>query len=442
MSMRLSLLFLILMFFLVQCDDEDPGKARVATGAVTDLTHESAVGSGEVLNNGGASVTARGVCWNTTGEPTIADFSVEAGEGVGPFTASLTDLDGSTTYYVRAFAINKAGVSYGDEVSFTTLPTPTIPELTTTPISEISSSSAKSGGTITNNGNAAITARGICWSTTSPPTVNDFKTVEGVATSAFESVLSSLDAGTTYYVRSYATNSAGTGYGNELSFSTNSITATLYATKDATIFNNQAGNATQGNYGAGGDQLLQVGYASPTQIYARTLLQFDLSSIPSDAVIESVSLQFTAGSSGSFTPTVTVHRLTQGWTEGTTTFCSYSGACNVQGAAIAPGGTDVTWNETSYSGASTNGWTTSGGTFTTTASGSSVDAGATILIYTSDGLKNDVASWVATPGSNFGWIMKTDWITNSSAMRRFRSREGATAAGDATTAPKLVIVYH
>jgi hypothetical protein len=57
-------------------------------------------------------------------------------------------------------------------------------------------------------------------------------------------------------------------------------------------------------------------------------------------------------------------------------------------------------------------------------------------------LKNDVQGWIATSASNFGWIMKTDFITNQSAMRRFYSREGAAASGNSATAPKLVVVYH
>jgi hypothetical protein len=96
----------------------------------------------------------------------------------------------------------------------------------------------------------------------------------------------------------------------------------------------------------------------------------------------------------------------------------------------------------SYSGTGANSWTTIGGTFAALASATSVDVGASTILYNSVGLKNDVQGWVSNSATNFGWILKTEFITNSSAMRRFRSREGATASGDASTAPKLVITYH
>src|SRR5690606_29974596 len=87
--------------------------------------------------------------------------------------------------------------------------------------------SASSGGNITSNGGGAITANGICWSkTNNPPTIADSKTTGSVATGSFTADLTNLDPGTTYYVRAYATNSAGTGYGNLVSFTTTSASST------------------------------------------------------------------------------------------------------------------------------------------------------------------------------------------------------------------------
>jgi hypothetical protein len=77
-----------------------------------------------VTNDGGANVTARGVCWNTTGNPTLQnciDYTTE-GQGTGPFTSNITGLSPSTTYFVRAYATNSEGTAYDvDDVSFTTL---------------------------------------------------------------------------------------------------------------------------------------------------------------------------------------------------------------------------------------------------------------------------------------------------------------------------------
>lgn len=101
-----------------------------------------------------------------------------------------------------------------------TLPVAVVPTLTTATISNITASSATSGGTITSNGGALITSSGICWSTNANPTIAlQTKTTDG-NTGTFSSNINGLNSNTTYYVRAYATNSAGTAYGNEISFTT------------------------------------------------------------------------------------------------------------------------------------------------------------------------------------------------------------------------------
>jgi hypothetical protein len=92
----------------------------VATDSLTNITLTSAVTGGNITSDGGSEVTARGVCWNTTGNPTTADFKTEDGTGTGVFTSTLTGLSAGTTYYVRAYSVNMIGTSYGDEISFTT----------------------------------------------------------------------------------------------------------------------------------------------------------------------------------------------------------------------------------------------------------------------------------------------------------------------------------
>ena len=97
-----------------------------------------------------------------------------------------------------------------------------IPTLTTSPITNIKRNSAISGGNIEFDGGAIVTVRGVCWSTTANPSSSDSKTTDGSGTGSFVSNLTGLQPNTTYYVRSYATNSAGTSYGNELPFTTTS----------------------------------------------------------------------------------------------------------------------------------------------------------------------------------------------------------------------------
>jgi len=93
-----------------------------------------------------------------------------------------------------------------------------LPSVTTRAATEIESSSAKSGGDVSSNDGSEVLARGICWNVTQLPTTSNFKTIE--ATNTFFSTLSGLEGNTAYYVRAYASNNAGTAYGNEVSFTT------------------------------------------------------------------------------------------------------------------------------------------------------------------------------------------------------------------------------
>ena len=92
----------------------------VTTSVVTQITATTAVAGGNVTDDGGNSVTERGVVYSTNQNPTIADNKIVSGAGKGAFTCNLTNLKGTTTYYVCAYAINSKGTAYGEQVSFTT----------------------------------------------------------------------------------------------------------------------------------------------------------------------------------------------------------------------------------------------------------------------------------------------------------------------------------
>ncbi len=105
-------------------EDEEEGNEEeitVSTTEVSDITATSAVSGGNVSSDGGSSVTARGVCRNTTSSPDINDTCTDDGSGTGSFTSTLSDLNSSTTYYVRAFATTDQETTYGGERNFTTL---------------------------------------------------------------------------------------------------------------------------------------------------------------------------------------------------------------------------------------------------------------------------------------------------------------------------------
>ena len=101
---------------------------------------------------------------------------------------------------------------------------PTGPTVTTTAITAITATTASSGGDVSSDGGAAVTARGVCWSTSTNPTTSDSKTTDGTGTGAFTSAITGLTGGLLYYVRAYAINSTGTAYGNQRSFTAQSVT--------------------------------------------------------------------------------------------------------------------------------------------------------------------------------------------------------------------------
>ncbi len=217
---------------------------KVATAAITGITHISASSGGNVTIDGSEAVTARGVCWNTTGSPTTADLHTADGTGTGAFASSMTGLGAATTYYVRAYATNAVGTSYGEELLFAT---DTTPGVVASAITAITHGSATSGGNVISDGGDTVTARGVCWNTMGSPTTADLHTADGTGTGAFASSMTGLGAATTYYVRAYATNTVGTSYGEELTFTTGAATPTVSTVPATDITMNSAfsgGNVT------------------------------------------------------------------------------------------------------------------------------------------------------------------------------------------------------
>ncbi|MBQ6771389.1 MAG: T9SS type A sorting domain-containing protein [Bacteroidales bacterium] len=189
----------------------------VTTNTVTDITPNYALCGGNVTNDGGAEVTTRGVCWSTNHNPTISDSYYSSGYGTGSYLVGITNLTPGTQYYARAYATNSEGTSYGNEVSFTTTSPPTV---ATNNVTNIAPNSAICGGNVTSEGSATVTARGICWSTGHNPNIYSSHTNDGTGMGSYTSNITGLNPETQYYVRAYATNSEGTSYGEEVSFTT------------------------------------------------------------------------------------------------------------------------------------------------------------------------------------------------------------------------------
>ena len=208
----------------------------VTTTSVSNITQTTALTGGAVTDDGGADVTFFGVCWSTTPDPTIGGNKKNIGDSPGSFTISISGLTANTKYYVRAYATNSAGTSYGNEIAFTTNDinkAATAPTLTTTDVTSITEISAVSGGTITDDGGGDITARGVSWSTSPDPYFYPEGTItDGGGTGSFVSFLSGLNPGTTYYIKAFAVNSVDIAYGNQLSFMTSVAQGTVIRRAD------------------------------------------------------------------------------------------------------------------------------------------------------------------------------------------------------------------
>lgn len=225
--MKKFLTLLACASILFACDDDTTKPVTVPTVSsisITAVTLTTATATGEVTNSGGDNVTERGFVLATTENPTIDNTKVTSGTGTGAFTTELTELLPETTYYVRAYAINSKGVAYGDQLSFETEPIESA-TLQTTEAEDISFTSAYVSGEVLNNGGGTITEFGIVWATTQNPTNESNKVVAEEATAnQFSVALTGLPVGTTIYARAFATNAAGTAYGNQISFITTALT--------------------------------------------------------------------------------------------------------------------------------------------------------------------------------------------------------------------------
>ncbi len=196
----------------------------VTTQPVINVTSSTATGNGAITSLGTTTVTQYGVCWTTsaTSYPTTSSGGVST-EGTasvtGSFISTISGFVQNTTYYVRAYATNSSGTTYGGVYSFNS----STPTVSTSPVTNIGTTTARCNGDVTDLGATAVTQHGFCWGTSPEPSLlDDFNELnEKSSTGTFFADISGLTSNTFYYVRAYATNGNGTTYGDQVSFTTN-----------------------------------------------------------------------------------------------------------------------------------------------------------------------------------------------------------------------------
>jgi len=192
----------------------------VETAEITGIFENSAICGGYVMKEGTTAVEARGVCWASSPNPTLDDDYTLDGAGQGVFVSIISNLNAGTKYFVRAYATNKIGTSYGNEMVFIAGQPFTSPKVNISGIPNITHFSAIIEGEVTSDGGKPVISKGICWSRNPLPTTADLFTNEGPGTGYFSSFLNNLKMGTKYYARAYATNDIATSYSNEIVFTT------------------------------------------------------------------------------------------------------------------------------------------------------------------------------------------------------------------------------
>ena len=196
---------------------------EVSTDKIKNVYINSCQVAGIVGYDGGKQVTERGFCYSTHANPTIQDYKVASGKGEGPFDNFLNGLNENTTYFVKSYAINALGISYGDELSFTTFNF-SPPIVNSIHVIEVTNTTANLQGEVMDTGGSEITERGflLCTDKEDLNTCQKFSIPGGLG--AYRLVVTNLKTGVQYFMRAFATNKKGTAYGAPIPFSTGEYT--------------------------------------------------------------------------------------------------------------------------------------------------------------------------------------------------------------------------
>lgn len=212
--------FMFAGLLTVSCekDGNEPCKnvPVLITNSATEITSSSVNISGVITPPCDPSVISQGFVYSNSTLPKANHYLIEVSGSA--ISSTINNLSPNTEYFIRVYFKNAIGEYYGNEQKFKT----DIGSfrITTDIITHITTNAAISGGKISAEGDAAITTRGVCWSTNADPTVSNSKTTDGTGAGNFTSMLTNLTANTPYYVRAYATNSQGTTYGGQVTFTT------------------------------------------------------------------------------------------------------------------------------------------------------------------------------------------------------------------------------
>jgi uncharacterized protein (TIGR02145 family) len=195
---------------------------QVTTMNLTNITSNSVVANVSVVSAGGLAIISKGVVWGINENPTtsINDGIEISSSTESTFACNVNGLTPLTNYYVRAFATNSIGTSYGQQLQFCT--TGELPTITTLNITSIAHNFAIASGDVISEGSFPVTSRGIVYASFENPTLSDNQVMveSGEGSGMFTCNLTNLSSETKYYVRAFATSYLGTSYGSNFEFTT------------------------------------------------------------------------------------------------------------------------------------------------------------------------------------------------------------------------------
>jgi uncharacterized protein (TIGR02145 family) len=213
-------LFLSAVLFFTGCKKEEPATIPVlATSPLINITATSATGGGIIISDGGAEITAKGICWGITANPVTSGTKTEDGDGKGQFVSNITGIDAASLYHVRAYATNSIGTAYGADLSFSS--SGQIPSANTLAATDITATCSTLNGTV-NAYNSSTTVTFEYGLTTEYGSITQAapSSVTGKASTSVNAYISDLTPYTTYHFRVKAVNSTGTEYGADMSYTT------------------------------------------------------------------------------------------------------------------------------------------------------------------------------------------------------------------------------
>jgi len=223
-----SLVIFALTILLVSCNKKDNSSTNQQSGtvplvfaeAVSEPLYTSAWVSGWITSQGSSAVKKKGVCWDTTHNPTLKNHVIFSTDNTANIMEEITGLAPGGSYYVRLFATNDAGTGYSAEKYFRTKFDSSYLNVSTLNPVFVGFSFADISGIVNDSGRSAVIERGFCWGRVCVPTVADNKIIYGSGLGEFDTELQGLTMNTIYYYRAYAINKQGLAYGAVVSFTT------------------------------------------------------------------------------------------------------------------------------------------------------------------------------------------------------------------------------